>query len=223
MQNEVIETDSVEFKGNSCVQDCPTANIWSWIKRNFASIIAFLSLIVNIIIASVVCPRIVDENHLNFDYIGIIVGVLSLLVTVLMTWNIYTVIDIRKVKKEAFAYINKELSEKGRDWVVSVLCYADTLNVDDYLMKKKPEFAIDFLFRAIENCAGKPYSESAINSAITKLYIVCCEYNKDNTRIFKSKRNKYLSLLSKIEGTYVPFITTAISNASEITDCPYNN
>lgn len=39
-----------------------------------------------------------------FDYMGIIVGVLSLLITVLMGWNIYTVIDtkseVNKLKEE---------------------------------------------------------------------------------------------------------------------------
>ncbi|WP_456098516.1 hypothetical protein [Prevotella histicola] len=36
----------------------------------------------------------------GLDYIGVIVGILSLLVTILIGWNIYTVIDFNKKKEE---------------------------------------------------------------------------------------------------------------------------
>ena len=36
----------------------------------------------------------------GLDYIGVIVGILSLLVTILIGWNIYTVIDFNKTKEE---------------------------------------------------------------------------------------------------------------------------
>ena len=35
-----------------------------------------------------------------FDYLGLVVGILSLLVTVLIGWNIYSVIDLRGTKKK---------------------------------------------------------------------------------------------------------------------------
>lgn len=38
------------------------------------------------------CPH---KAELGFDYQGVLVGVLSLLVTILIGWNIYTIIDIK--------------------------------------------------------------------------------------------------------------------------------
>lgn len=46
-------------------------------------------------------PRIICEEGIYLDYIGIIIGILALLVTVLMGWNIYTVIDTKKVLNDA--------------------------------------------------------------------------------------------------------------------------
>jgi len=67
-------------------------------------------------------PRIIDSN-LGFDYMGIIVGILSLLVTVLIGWNIYTIIDYQKeisktkkelnfIKQDINTLVNKTIQER---------------------------------------------------------------------------------------------------------------
>lgn len=64
-------------------------------------------------------PRIlkIDDNgqlDLGFDYIGAIVGILALLVTVLIGLNIWTVIDVKQEWKENKKYterLEKELKE----------------------------------------------------------------------------------------------------------------
>lgn len=48
---------------------------------------------------------------LGLDYIGVVVGVLSLLVTALISWQILTLIDIRKIR-DNFDARDKELSVK---------------------------------------------------------------------------------------------------------------
>lgn len=42
-----------------------------------------------------ICRIFPRTYNLGIDYIGIIVGILSLLVTILIGWNIYTVLDIK--------------------------------------------------------------------------------------------------------------------------------
>lgn len=56
------------------------------------------------------CCRTID---LGLDYIGIIVGVLAILVTVLVTWNIYSVIDANNKIKDYQREIDilKEINE----------------------------------------------------------------------------------------------------------------
>lgn len=58
-----------------------------------------------IICLCVLCFR--STSDLGFDYIGVIVGILSLLVTVLIGWNIYQVIEIKQELRE-----NKKYTER---------------------------------------------------------------------------------------------------------------
>lgn len=63
------------------------------------------------------CPRM---NSLGFDYMGVIVGILSLLVTILIGWNIYSALEIKQewetYKGTMEKYImmqNKRINELG--------------------------------------------------------------------------------------------------------------
>lgn len=59
----------------------------------------FFSVIAFVISILIVIPLLNDCGR-QFDYIGAIIGILALLVTILMAWNIYTVIDIKSLKNE---------------------------------------------------------------------------------------------------------------------------
>ena len=54
-------------------------------------------------------PRIIDSN-LGFDYMGIIVGILSLLVTILVGWNIFNTLEFKKELEQ----IKQQLEEKEK-------------------------------------------------------------------------------------------------------------
>lgn len=45
---------------------------------------------------AIYAPRVIDGRNLGFDYMGVIVAVLAILVTTLIGWNIYNVISIKK-------------------------------------------------------------------------------------------------------------------------------
>lgn len=76
--------------------------------RFFLKIVPNLAVIVDTLLCFFLLfafyPRFSD---LNFDYMGVIVAILSLLVTVLIGWNIYSLIDLKEYRR-----IYKELSEK---------------------------------------------------------------------------------------------------------------
>lgn len=72
--------------------------------------------IVAIVVSMVAMAKVAPVEGLNFDYYGAIIGVLSFLVTLLMGYQIYTVInvkkeldDVRKLKEE----IDAKLQEKA--------------------------------------------------------------------------------------------------------------
>lgn len=66
-------------------------------KEHIPYYISALSLVISGIAIGVSFYR---TEELDMDYMGVIVGILSLLVTALLGWNIYSLIDVRKIKDE---------------------------------------------------------------------------------------------------------------------------
>lgn len=67
--------------------------------------------LLNIMSFSVLCR----EDSLSFDYLGLLVGILAILVTVLIGWNIYRVLDEDRISK-----IEISMQEKFREAMVHV-------------------------------------------------------------------------------------------------------
>lgn len=80
-------------------------NIKAWIKRNAVGLIA---IVVSIIAISV---ALVYKQPITADWLGVLVGILSLLIMMLIGWNIYTVIDLNKVRHDT-AEINKDIEAR---------------------------------------------------------------------------------------------------------------
>lgn len=66
-------------------------NLVAWVALG----LSVVTIIISIVAISVSCP---NTPELGFDYQGVIVGVLSLLVTALLGWNIYTLIDLKNIR-----------------------------------------------------------------------------------------------------------------------------
>lgn len=75
-------------------------------KENWAIIISGVAIVISIIAICVACPHKVE---LGFDYQGVIVAILSLLVTVLLGWQIYNAIYIKESLKKEVAQSLKEM------------------------------------------------------------------------------------------------------------------
>ena len=70
-------------------------------KKSISIWVSCISLLLSVI---AVCAAFWRSPDLSFDYQGVIVGVLSLLVTVLIGWNIYTTIGIEsRINKFKYA------------------------------------------------------------------------------------------------------------------------
>lgn len=84
-------------------------------KEHIPCYISILSLIVSGIAIGVSCYR---TEELSMDYMGMIVGILSLLVTALLGWNIYSVIDVKNIRQdyeELKAKLNASIEEQNAE------------------------------------------------------------------------------------------------------------
>lgn len=70
--------------------------------------LSIVALVVAVVALCRTCPRTVS---LSFDYLGVIIGVLSVLVTVLIGWNIYSILDIESFKSQ----INDKIKEAQKE------------------------------------------------------------------------------------------------------------
>lgn len=88
-------------------------------KENWALALSILALLI-----SVVCCFIKIEP-ISYDYMGILVGVLSLLVTALIGWQIYSLIDIRNLRKEISNERTKAYIESERNITATFMAISD--------------------------------------------------------------------------------------------------
>lgn len=174
------------------------------------------------IICSVVaiCVSLPSAPELGIDYIGVIVGILSLLVTMLIGWQIWNVIAIDKkidgkvkqtsdsltesinvTKKEMIEYIEKA-NEKSQTEIMTSLLF---IQGDNFLFKSQFENALLRYLDVISDIIEKPYIENysdAINACILKAREAMRSVNNNELkRVLKEeKKESYLKALLKIEG-----------------------
>lgn len=79
-------------------------------KNNSFSIISLAVSVISLLASGYI---ICSENRFNADWYAIVIGVLSLLVTVLIGWNIYTVIDFKRRIDDETESLNKSFEEKA--------------------------------------------------------------------------------------------------------------
>ena len=181
---------------------------------NWLSIAAIICSVVAI------CVSLPSAPELGMDYIGVIVGILSLLVTMLIGWQIWNVIAIDKkidgkakqtsdsltksidaTKKEMIEYIEKA-NEKSQIEIMTSLLF---LQGDTFLLKSQYENALLRYLDIISDIIEKPYIENysdAINACILKAREAMRSVNNNELkRVLKEeKKESYLKALLKIEG-----------------------
>lgn len=162
-------------------------------------IILYIIIIASFAMSTVAMCRSFPRIY-GIDYIGVIVGILSLLVTILIGWNIYTVVDFnRKVNSmghkvhEATNILNAEINHIIRG-------YAAFLSAQHQETQGHISFAVEGYMTAIEESLQSRETEPAklgINGLLELLsqshsgIIVFC--------FDKEQRERYISILYKLK------------------------
>lgn len=169
---------------------------WRNVIKWFLSIASFLFSL------AVLCkafPRLIEiPNETGFDYIGVIIGVLSLLVTVLMGWNIYSVIDMKYMKKQieeisvgAFSNLHKNMAISEQ---TNFMLY-------HYLLLRKDPLGLEY--RLIYHGIASLYHTSMFGdinmcNVIVKGLLECIAH-PDQIIIKENKKNEILLLVAGVK------------------------
>lgn len=73
-------------------------------KTIYSYIFSSIAIILSIVAICLSLPR----TDVSFDYLGLLTGILGVLVTVLLGWNIYMIIDFRQERQELQQYFEEQ-------------------------------------------------------------------------------------------------------------------
>lgn len=166
-------------------------------NRNWIAWIALgvsgIAIIVSVIAICISCPHIPE---LGFDYQGVVVGVLSLLVTTLIGWQIYEAVHFKDILKKEVLKASSEIIEANRKTLlISQLNSLYGLhegairNIDiNYMLS-----TLDIMMDIVIDLRDKEKA-NMILKAISDLHRFTGDIRADN-----SKKNKYNAIREKIK------------------------
>ena len=137
-------------------------------KYRVASCLVVLCLVACVIGFAAICIAIPRIGYVDFDYMGIIVGILSLLVTVLMAWNIYTVIDSSGKIKRIEDFVEKESKRTKKE---NDLMREEFNSLNLTVNEIDAEFTFSSIFQYAREMDSRGFTEYAIDGYIDALQI----------------------------------------------------
>lgn len=173
---------------------CIYKRMKTWISITI-SIIAF---VISIVALAISAPSDLSEGSLDFDYIGMIVGILSFIVTLLIGYQIYTVINVKDELKE-IQKVREEISGIVDDKVrkASELSHDEMNNIIPLLMALDMHDNVEIVATALEvfndsreSSLAYTFSDGLI-FAFTDKVVACSEKDQDDFLVRMKDRTKY--------------------------------
>lgn len=185
-------------------------------KREYSIWISVASLLLSVI---AVCVSVWRSPELSFDYQGVLVGALSLLVTVLVGFQIYNSVDVNRKMNEIETVSRNIARIESSKSIHAIKAYMHTLEGIENYRGHFVTIAIDEFMIALQEGV---LSED--NDMFEKPYYYLDKIMKENINgyiILKGEKDKYINILSSVPiykegmGKLIRFISI-----SEETDYP---
>lgn len=162
------------------------------IRRVFSKWLWLFSLIISLANIVVVCLYLPAGYDPDFDYLGLIVGSFSILVTVLIGWNIYTLVDFKENIKQM-----KDIKEEVVD--ITEQAVLDTklhlFNYLEFVNVKNSEWLYIMLKNGAELIVlGKQNEDTELVNNIKKKISEMINNNKD-IALSEEQKNDIISEL----------------------------
>lgn len=171
--------------------------------------ISITALVVSVI--TLVCLFCIRFDEFRIDWYGFLVGILALLVTVLIGWQVFNAIQMQNTLADIDSKMRKEIDEYDHT-VNALLSQLHTIQAsfDRYHNKQALEGFMDALGSAIKGSRN----ESAIDGILSYLLAVQerCVLYREKIYLNKIKKESYIEILSKIKGKDAQEIKTFIES-----------
>lgn len=184
----------------------------------FASIVSMIAIIISII--SLLIWKC-NYTPMTWNLVDVIVAVLSILVTLLIGWQIFNTLTITSKVKRA-SNLSKKIANEIERYKHITKSFAQTLHTKGIYEQDLPRIAIDgFMTGLNEGIKGE--DKDAINFALQFLNYIMndCKNKTCNGEICKGKKAEYLRILSTLSPSQNSIcntdeLLTFISNAIEV-------
>lgn len=175
-----------------------------------ASCLVVASIISGAICLLAICLALSGPRAEGITSQEAIVDILGVLTTVLMGWNIVSLVDFKK-KVDEVDNITQDFK--------SVISGFMQLNFSSFLMKGENNELLDNCFQALEeiHICFNDCIRQEIEDKLMELIKQVCEdmTSKGNEIIFAGKRNIYLHILNHVDSKYAKDIEDVIKRAKE--------
>ena len=162
-------------------------------KEHIVLYIVFATFLVSFVSLGISCYR--AENNLSFDYLGLIVGILALLVTVLIGLQLYNYIYARENIKQI---VNEEIRKMVDDYDHLTRARDYTTDGFDYIVTRYiNEKIMDRFMKALQEiikCENLEMRRHGIEYVMNEAHQFCEDYRRDDgPRIYKRKRDEIVA------------------------------
>lgn len=188
----------------------------NWIKSYWSNCLSIAAIVCSVV---AICVSLPSAPELGIDYIGVIVGILSLLVTMLIGWQIWNVIAIDKkirdeVNKAKSSFIKEIEVIKDSSYIAlqKLQFKTELVNVNSYMSNNHLEQAIESI-------------RSLLDSAIT---INEVDFLREAATVIVNTKGRLNNILSfpdqrkRLDSVYIGIVQNILSHLSgDDTAVPY--
>lgn len=163
-------------------------------EKEYSIWISIVSLLLSVI---AVCVAVWRSPELSFDYQGVLVGVLSLLVTMLVGFQIYNSIDVNR-KMAEIEKVSRDTAriESSKSIHATKSCIHTREGIESY-NNHFVTIAIDEFMIALQE--GVLSEDNDILEQPYHYLMRIMHGNKDGYPILKGEKDKYINILSSVQ------------------------
>lgn len=185
-------------------------------KEHIYFYLVLATFIVSFVSLGFSLPRVEWSN--GIDYLGVIVGILAVLVTVLIGLQLYNYIFARENLKQI---IDGEVIKMIKDYEHVTAAHDKVHDGYDYIVTRfvneKITDAIMTSIKELEHCENPAMKSNCLDYVMKESHSFLEHYRReDGPRIYVGKRTEYLYLLKKVDHMYVPELVEYIEAATEV-------
>lgn len=175
---------------------------------NIAACLVVASILAGTISFLAIWLALSSKNPVNYSHQDVVVDIFGVLVTVLMGWNIISVVDVKK-KAEKIDSISEDLD--------SVISGIIGLSIHSFTLREDKEAVINSCFLSLEkvnSCINDEVKKSAVREIMRVLHQIKKSYKpSDKIQIYKDQKEHYSSILWAIDDEYKEEIKQMINDA----------